>query len=62
MTAELLVLQFIDDGKLTVEDAVQLLETLKTEEDRINLSEKMMCVGVYTPTHIIFSVDLHEEF
>ena len=32
MTTKLLVLQFVDAGKLTVEDAVKLLETLADEE------------------------------
>lgn len=37
MTTNLLVLQFLDEGKLTVDEAVQLLETLaeETEEQEI---------------------------
>jgi polyhydroxyalkanoate synthesis regulator phasin len=61
MTANLLVLEFVDKGKLTVEDAVQLLETIaeETEQEDIHASEKMIWVGVYPPTHIIFSAELN---
>lgn len=61
MTTNLLVLQLVDEGRLAVEDAVQLLETLAEEVEQadLNESEKMICVGVYTPTHIIFSAELN---
>lgn len=35
MTTNLLVLQYVDEGKLTVNDAVQLLETLAEEESPV---------------------------
>lgn len=56
MTANLLVLKFVDEGKLSVDEAVQLFETLAEEED-INLSEKMMNMGQNIPMFIIFSAD-----
>ncbi len=34
MTANLLVLKFVDEGKLTVDEAVQLLETIAVETEQ----------------------------
>ena len=56
MTAELLVLQFVEDGKLTVEDAVQLLESLAQDEPvEQDWSKKNVCAGGSTPTHRFLS-------
>jgi hypothetical protein len=51
MTAHLLVLQFIDEGKLAVDDAVQLLETLVEEEAP---EQELFPAWVETPFQIGF--------
>ena len=47
MTANLLVLQFVDEGKLTVDDAVELLASLVEEAEEQIVEQTSALVTVW---------------